>query len=463
MHNDLRDRALGAYLGLAVGDALGATVEFMSPTEIREEYGVHQHMIGGGWLQLKPGQVTDDTQMSLILGRSILAEEHWSITRFATGMLEWLRSHPVDMGNTCRRGIRHFMLNGSTVAESGSRDMGNGACVRNLPAVLATLNAPKAFRQISVQQAHLTHNHPLSDAALLTLGEMMRCALRGEDVSALRKVAEALVEQYPEFDFKEMPRAPTPYIIDTLRVALYTLFHTDNFKDCLITVLNQGGDAGATGAIAGMLAGGLYGVQCIPNVWHQRLESAVQKEIVTQVEALLVRGEQGDRVQVVQTPLRVLFYEKPGCAANARQKALLTASGYLLEVHDLLQTRWTAETLRPYFADRPVAEWFNPASPRVKSREISPGAMTEKEALKVMLLDPILIRRPLIELEGIKTAGFTEDHLRLWTPTSLDGYTESVGAVLDSCRRSMPCLSVRRERNLNNTSAGLSQPSLPER
>ena len=68
----LYDRALGAYLGLAVGDALGATVEFMLPREIRYQYGVHRDIIGGGWLKLKAGRVTDDTEMSLALGRALM-------------------------------------------------------------------------------------------------------------------------------------------------------------------------------------------------------------------------------------------------------------------------------------------------------------------------------------------------------------------------------------------------------
>jgi ADP-ribosyl-[dinitrogen reductase] hydrolase len=66
-------RAEAAYLGLALGDALGATVEFMTPREIAHHYGVHREIVGGGWLKLKAGQVTDDTGMSLALGEAILA------------------------------------------------------------------------------------------------------------------------------------------------------------------------------------------------------------------------------------------------------------------------------------------------------------------------------------------------------------------------------------------------------
>jgi ADP-ribosyl-[dinitrogen reductase] hydrolase len=64
------DRALGAFFGVAIGDALGATVEFMTAREIACEYKVHNQIIGGGWLNIKPGRVTDDTEMSLALGEA---------------------------------------------------------------------------------------------------------------------------------------------------------------------------------------------------------------------------------------------------------------------------------------------------------------------------------------------------------------------------------------------------------
>ena len=68
----VENRAMAAFLGFAIGDALGATVEFMTKGEIAAQYGVHREIVGGGWLRLKPGQVTDDTQMALALGRSII-------------------------------------------------------------------------------------------------------------------------------------------------------------------------------------------------------------------------------------------------------------------------------------------------------------------------------------------------------------------------------------------------------
>jgi nitrogenase-associated protein len=102
----------------------------------------------------------------------------------------------------------------------------------------------------------------------------------------------------------------------------------------------------------------------------------------------------------------VVFYEKPGCLSNARQKALLQALGHRLTVRDLLAEPWTTERLRGFFGDRPVADWFNYTAPRVKSGEVMPAALDADEALALMVADPILVRRPLLELPGLKACGF---------------------------------------------------------
>lgn len=108
-------RALGAYLGLAVGDALGATVEFMTAGEIAAQYGVHRQIIGG-WLHLRSGQVTDDTQMCLAIGRALLERGGWDLRAVADALVAWLQHRPVDIGHTCRRGIRCYLLDGTLLA-----------------------------------------------------------------------------------------------------------------------------------------------------------------------------------------------------------------------------------------------------------------------------------------------------------------------------------------------------------
>ncbi len=128
----------------------------------------------------------------------------------------------------------------------------------------------------------------------------------------------------------------------------------------------------------------------------------------------------------------VIFYEKPGCANNARQKLLLTAAGHDLEPRNLLTEAWTGERLQAFFGAMPVALWFNRAAPRVKSGEIDPAGVDAATALALMLADPILIRRPLIEAEGRKVTGFDaaliEDWIGLADP-------KARGTDLESCRR----------------------------
>lgn len=111
---------------------------------------------------------------------------------------------------------------------------------------------------------------------------------------------------------------------------------------------------------------------------------------------------------------KVIFYEKPGCGGNARQKALLRRSGHDLDVRDLLTTAWTHEALRAFFGARPVAEWFNLASPRVKSGEVTPAALDAEGALTLMLADPLLIRRPLLDAGGRREAGFDAELIDAW-------------------------------------------------
>lgn len=96
----------------------------------------------------------------------------------------------------------------------------------------------------------------------------------------------------------------------------------------------------------------------------------------------------------------VVFYEKPGCASNARQKRALQAAGCDVRAHDLLREPWTAARLRAFLEPLPVAQWFNPAAPPVKSGQINPAALTAEAALALLLDEPLLIRRPLIEVDG---------------------------------------------------------------
>jgi nitrogenase-associated protein len=132
----------------------------------------------------------------------------------------------------------------------------------------------------------------------------------------------------------------------------------------------------------------------------------------------------------------ILFYEKPGCANNARQKALLREAGHELIVRDLLKTRWQSEELQAFFGSRPVAEWFNRAAPRIKSGEVVPEALDAAGALALMLDDPLLIRRPLLQVGEQREAGFDMARIETWLG-SIGG--ADAGGDMESCRRTHHC------------------------
>lgn len=284
------NKALGAYLGFACGDALGATVEFMSPKQIQKRYGIHQDMIGGGWLGLDAGQVTDDTQMSLAVGLAIIDHQGWNIRAVADNFVTWLESDPPDIGSTCRRGILRYRDSGELFGLLRDDDAGNGACMRNLPVVLSTLNRPDYFSEWSLQQSHITHNNPLSNAATLTLGRIVNLLINNQE-DACKQEAERLISQYGEFAYSPYPGKASAYIVDTVQTVLHYFFNTDSFESCLIATVNQGGDADTTGALVGMLAGAKYGVEQIPERWLKQLDQRIVVQIRQQTTELIRLAE----------------------------------------------------------------------------------------------------------------------------------------------------------------------------
>ncbi|AOV17770.1 ADP-ribosyl-[dinitrogen reductase] hydrolase [Acidihalobacter aeolianus] len=287
----LLSRARGAYLGLAVGDALGATLEFMTPREIRATYGVHDRIRGGGWLHLPRGQVTDDTTMSLALGEAMPAQGDTVDAEGAARAFDtWMRGKPVDIGNTVRRGLLHYRSSGNPTVAPDEYAAGNGAAMRCLPVALATLGRPtEAVRSATLAQAWVTHRNELSDVACVCLVEMLQLALPGTaTLAVLHTRARALVERHAAFEFRRTRREnPSAYVVETLQAVFQALFEAGGFEASVVDVVNRGGDADTTGAITGMLAGAWYGVEAIPRRWLAVLDREVKRACEQQAEALI--------------------------------------------------------------------------------------------------------------------------------------------------------------------------------
>jgi len=289
--DDWLGRAEAAYLGLALGDALGATVEFMTPREIRSQYGVHRDIRGGGWLRLKPGAVTDDTTMSLALGEAILASAgQVEPLACAEAFDRWMRGKPVDIGNTVRRNLVAFRRSGNPEAMPSEHDAGNGAAMRVLPVALATLDRKDADVRVAVRvQAHVTHHNPVSDAAAEFVALAVQDAIKGASLRDLfRRRISPFIEVVPDCAIRSRRREnPSGWIVETMQAVLQALLATDSFEGCLVDVVNRGGDADTTGAIAGMLAGALYGPEALPDRWLRAVDRATRNACTAQARALV--------------------------------------------------------------------------------------------------------------------------------------------------------------------------------
>ncbi|PLX97518.1 MAG: hypothetical protein C0622_12940 [Desulfuromonas sp.] len=121
---------------------------------------------------------------------------------------------------------------------------------------------------------------------------------------------------------------------------------------------------------------------------------------------------------------QVIFWEKPGCKGNSRQKEILLASGHELIVRDLLSEPWTTAELALFFGERPVAEWFNITNPQVKAGEIVPEEIAPEQALEMMVAEPLLIGRPLMQVGNQRLAGFEVAEVHNWIGLKLDSVGE---------------------------------------
>ena len=128
----------------------------------------------------------------------------------------------------------------------------------------------------------------------------------------------------------------------------------------------------------------------------------------------------------------ILFYEKPGCINNTRQKKLLQEAGYEVDARNLLTEAWTAQRLAPFFSGLPVADWFNRSAPQVKDRQVIPELLTEEEAIKLMLQEPLLIRRPLMQIGDHFLVGFEADRVNQVLALA---WTENEQGELERCPR----------------------------
>jgi len=282
-HNHRLHRARGALLGLAVGDAIGTTVEFKP----RGSFAPLTDMAGGGPFHLAPGQFTDDTSMALCLGASLIAKDfdlHDQMTRYVRWSTEGYMSSNgrcFDIGIATRAALQRFQRDGNPLA--GSTDphsAGNGCLMRLAPIPIRYVDQPEQAVRLSEEQARTTHQAPECLAASRLFGELLVRALQGkpkEEVLGPHALAGQLpgkLEAIGQGRYRHKSREAirgTGYVVDSLEATLWCFAQTDNFRDCILMAANLGDDADTTAAQAGQLAGAFYGESGIPAAWLGKL------------------------------------------------------------------------------------------------------------------------------------------------------------------------------------------------
>ncbi len=295
----LRDRYVGCLVGLAVGDALGAPLEFMARPEIAATFGEVRDFIGGGWLNVEPGEYTDDTQLAIAVAETLLECGQVCPERVVSRLVDWLNTGPKDVGQITRTAIGYHAQRlpwqeiGPRVQEEfPGMSAGNGCIVRAVPVGLFRLNDPAALVQESLTLASLTHTNPLSVWSVVAVNLAIVELLHDRSADLHARVAAMIPEKEVA---KTIRTAPTltrrtvrsgGYVLDTLGAAFWALTQGSTFEDVLVAAVNLGDDADTVGAIAGALAGARDGGKAIPRSWLSQLRHG---EILTELARALYR------------------------------------------------------------------------------------------------------------------------------------------------------------------------------
>ena len=274
------DRIRGALYGVAVGDALGGPLEFMSAETIQKKYGTVTEMIGGGWLDLRPGETTDDTAMTIAVARGITENPKDPVPGIGARFIEWAQSKPKDIGMACRGSIiQAYSYGGLKPTEEewllaahayqrhvGRPVEGNGALMRTIyPALYYTDRQERL--DVTKRIAKMTHAGKVSAAICQEYVELVHDALTIGGANLTETIGYKAGTE------------PTGYVIDSYSNALEAIYDAGTFEEALIRAVNRGGDADTIGAIAGGLAGAIYGYKEIPDRWIACLDESLKKEM----------------------------------------------------------------------------------------------------------------------------------------------------------------------------------------
>lgn len=302
------DRFRGCLLGLAVGDAVGATLEFST----RDAYEPITDMVGGGPYHLAPGEWTDDTSMALCLAKSLVDQLGFSAKHQMELYCRWARDGYLsstgvrfDIGNTVANALSRYRQTGDPFCGPVSIfTAGNGSIMRLAPIPMFFFPDFDQTERYAAESSRTTHGARECVDACRLFSQVLTRALEGKPKgsvigeSALTFTGTARIVNIAKCDYVEKSRSEikgSGYVVECLEAALWCFYRTESYEAAVLEAANLGDDADTTAAVCGQVAGAYYGASGIPKRWLERL---VMRDLITELaDQLRVLGERtGDSV-----------------------------------------------------------------------------------------------------------------------------------------------------------------------
>lgn len=277
----VRDRARGAMLGLAIGEALGVTLAGWE----RDSYKLEE-MLGGGRLGLKPGQWAGDTAMALALCESLANRHRFDERDYIERLIEWREDGEysctgvcVGLGETTAAALKRYSRTDDPIAgETHADDLSNGSLARLAPVAIRYWRRGFERRDVAERQSCVTHGGPYAIAACVAFAEILADAIAGEPRKGVLRLRDVHVPESSRMlnvgrwaGRRRDEVSGANNAITSLEAAMWCVGTTESFEEAVLAAANLGDDAGSAAALAGQLAGALYGACAIPDHWLEQL------------------------------------------------------------------------------------------------------------------------------------------------------------------------------------------------
>ena len=292
------DKIKGALYGAAIGDALGAPLEFMSEDQIKSKFGRVTEMLGGGWLQTMPGEGTDETALLLATAYGIMKNPENPYAEIGKNVIKWAISRPKDLRDTTLRSVDKTMSKGhgkhlipkarwhesagqvDLFSNRGSVD--NGAILNTLyPALYYNDEFTAVTNALDI--TNMTHVNTQSDNACRIYAQIIFHIL---NKNINKDDMDKMIDNTMYYDYKNEEVQPTASAYDSIIAMLHAFMPTETFEEAVLTAINYGGDSDTIGAITGGLAGCYYGYEAIPERFIEKLPQDIKQMLDTVIAAI---------------------------------------------------------------------------------------------------------------------------------------------------------------------------------